>query len=58
MEIIIFNGTYNTSDYKVLKNYKSIKAAQNYLTKMGCKCEIYNGLQYTLQGKTFNVSIN
>lgn len=35
MEIAITTGTYNTSDYKVVKKYKSEKAALKFLKTIG-----------------------
>lgn len=35
MEIKITTGTYNTSDYRVVKEYKSEKAALKFLKTIG-----------------------
>lgn len=58
MEIKITTGTYNTSDYRVVKPYRSLKAAQNFVSSLGCKVDIYNGLQFSSAGKNYKVSIN
>jgi hypothetical protein len=58
MEIKITTGTYNTSDYKVVKEYKSLKSAQKFVSAIGYQSLIYNGLQFSSLGITYKVSIN
>lgn len=58
METIrITTGTYNTSDFRVVKEYKSRGAAQKFMNQMGCRSEIFNGLQFSKAGTNYTVSI-
>lgn len=58
MRIIITTGTYNTSDYKVVKEYKSLKSAQKFVSSLGYRAEIENGLQFNYSGIKYRVSIS
>jgi hypothetical protein len=53
----ITTGTYNTSDYRVVKEYKSLKCAQKFVSSLGYKAEIHNGLQFSSAGINYKVSI-
>ncbi len=57
MEIKITKGTHNTSDYVVVKNYKSLKSAQKFVSQLGYKSEIENGLRFNSAGIQYRVSI-
>lgn len=55
--IKITTGTYNTSDYRVLKNYSSEKAAIKYIRSLGYNGEMYNGLTFNNGGRKIKISI-
>jgi hypothetical protein len=58
MTIKITTGTYNTSDYKIVKEYKSEKAALKFANLIGFKGnEVYNN-SWSSSGRTYNMSIN
>jgi len=58
MEIQITTGTYNTSDYRVVKEYKSEKAAFKFLkTKQFPFDELFN-CDWNYFGKKYTLSIN
>lgn len=57
MQILITTGTYNTSDYRVVKNYKTLKAAQKFAESKGYKGEIFNRLTFTQAGTQYKVLI-
>lgn len=56
MEIRITAGTYNTSDFRVVREYKSVKAAQKFVSQLGYKGEIFSGLNFSNAGINYNVS--
>ena len=58
MEIQITTGTYQTSDYRIVKKYKGIKSAQKFVSKLGYKAEIHNGLRFSASGRNYEVLIN
>jgi hypothetical protein len=59
MEILITTGTPKTSDYTIIKKFKSRLWAENYAKNLGYKGgEIYNGLIFTHIGTTYKVYIN
>jgi hypothetical protein len=57
MEIKITTGTYNTSDYRVVKSYKSLKSAQKFVSSLGYKSEIESGLKFSSAGIKYKVDI-
>jgi hypothetical protein len=57
MEIIITTGTYKTSDYRVVKKYKSLKAAEKFVKAKGYKSPLHNGLQFSSYGISYTVSL-
>lgn len=55
--IRITTGTYNTSDYKVVKKYKSKRAALKFVQNIGYVfSELYNGT-WSHAGVSYNLSI-
>lgn len=58
MEIRITTGTYNTPDFRVVKEFKRIKSAQKYISSIGCKADIYNGLEFSQAGITYKITVN
>ena len=58
MNILITTGTYKTSDYRIVKNCKSAKAALKFAKSIGFKGdEIYN-TSWSNQGINYKISIN
>jgi len=57
MEIIITTGTYNTSDYRVVKEYKSQKCALKYLKTIGYAYNNLSNDSWTFRGTTYKLSI-
>lgn len=58
MEIKITSGTYNTSDYRVVKEYKSEKAALRFLKTIGYSYDKVSNDNWSFQGKNYKLSIN
>jgi len=58
MEIQITTGTYQNSDYTIVKKYKGIRSAQKFISSLGYKADIYNGLRFSAAGRNYEVSIN
>jgi hypothetical protein len=56
-EIKITTGTYNTSDYRVVKNYKSEKAALKFLKTIGYTYEGLDGCAWSHRGVNYTLSI-
>lgn len=57
MQILITTGTYNCKDYRVVKNYKTLKAAQRFAASKGYTGEIFNRLTFSSAGTTYKVNI-
>jgi hypothetical protein len=58
MTIKITTGTYNTSDYRIVKKYKNGKAALKFANSIGFKGDqVYNN-SWSSSGITYNMSIN
>jgi hypothetical protein len=58
MVIIITTGTYNTSDFRVVKEYKNKKVALKFLKTIGYA---YNDLRndtWNFNGKKYKLSID
>lgn len=57
MEIKITTGTYNTSDYRVVKEYKSEKAALKLLKTIGYAYYELSNDTWNFYGTTYKLSI-
>ena len=57
MEIKITTGTYSTSDYRVVKEYKSEKAALKFLKTIGYVYEKLSNDTWTNSGSKYRLSI-
>lgn len=57
MEIKITTGTYNTSDYRVVKEYKSEKAALKFLKTIGYADSELSNDTWTNSGSKYRLSI-
>jgi hypothetical protein len=58
MEILITKGTYNTKDYRVVKEYKKEKYALNFLKQIKYPhSELFN-FSWTYNGNKYHLSIN
>ena len=57
MEIKITTGTYNTSDYRVVKKYKSEKAALKFLKTIRYAYDELRNDSWTFHGKKYKLSI-
>jgi hypothetical protein len=55
--IRIATGTYNTSDYRVVKEYKSEKASLKYLKKIGYPYDEIANESWNYYGTKYTVSI-
>ena len=55
--IKITTGTYNTSDYKVIKEYKSSKLALKFLKTIGYAYNELNNCNWSFSGVNFKISI-
>jgi hypothetical protein len=58
MEIKITTGTYNTSDYRVVKAYKSEKFALKFLKTIGYDYDKLSNDTWNFYGKKYSLSIN
>lgn len=57
-QIRITTGTYNTSDFRIVKEYRSEKAAFKFLKTIGYKFDkIDQGDSWSYQGKNYKISI-
>ena len=57
MEIKIATGTYNTSDYRVVKEYKSEKAALKFLKTIGYAYDELSNDIWNFYGTKYKLSI-
>lgn len=57
MTIKITTGTYNTSDYSVVKEYKNRKSALNFLKSIGYVHDELMNTTWTLRGKKYSTRI-
>ncbi len=57
MEIKITTGTYNTSDYRVVKEYKSEKAAFKFLKTIGYAYDKLSNDTWNHFGTKYKLSI-
>lgn len=57
MEIKITTGTYNTSDYRVVKEYKSEKTALKFLKTIGYTYDELSNDTWNHNGVKYRVSI-
>lgn len=57
MEIKITTGTYNTSDYRVVKEYKSEKAALKFLKNIGYAYDELSNDTWNFNGTKYKLSI-
>jgi hypothetical protein len=57
MEIKITTGTYNTSDYRVVKEYKSEKAALKFLKTIGYAYDELSNDTWNFYGTKYTLSI-
>ena len=57
MEIKITTGTYNTSDYRVVKEYKSEKAALKFLKTIGYAYDELSNDTWNNFGTKYKLSI-
>jgi len=57
MEIKITTGTYNTSDYRVVKEYKSEKAALKFLKTIGYVYDELSNDTWNFYGTKYKLSI-
>jgi len=57
MEIKITTGTYNTSDYRVVKEYKSEKAALKFLKTIGYVYDELSNDTWSCRGTNYKLSI-
>ena len=57
MEIKITTGTYNTSDYRIVKEYKSEKAALKFLKTIGYAYDELSNDTWNYFGTKYKLSI-
>ena len=57
MEMKIITGTYNTSDYRVVKQYKSEKAALKFLKTIGYTYDELSNDTWNFYGTKYTLSI-
>ena len=58
MKILITIGTYNTSDYRVVKEYKSAKAALKFLKRIGYAYNEISSDSWNYFGTKYKLSVN
>lgn len=58
MNIQITTGTYNTSDFYVVKNYRREKTALKFLKKIGYAWDELFNASWSYRGKQFKLSIS
>jgi hypothetical protein len=57
--IFLTTGTYNTSDYRIIKSFKSETKAMSYLTRIGYKFDkIENNDKWTHQGQSYRLMVD
>ena len=57
MEIKITKGTYNTSDYVIVKQYKNKKSALKFLKTIGYAYDEVSNETWSYSGKQYKLSI-
>ena len=58
MKIKITTGTYNTGDYRIVKQYKNEKSALKFLKKIGYAYDDVTNETWSYSGKQYKLSIN
>ena len=58
MEIKITTGTYNTSDYRIVKQYKNEKSALKFLKTIGYTYNEVSNETWSCSGKQYKLSVN
>ena len=58
MEIKITTGTYNTSDYRVVKQYKNKNSALKFLKTIGYFYDELSNDNWNFMGTKFAISID
>ena len=58
MKIKITTGTYNTSDYRIVKQYKNEKSALKFLKTIGYTYDQVSNETWSYNGKQYKLSIN
>ena len=58
MEIKITKGTYNTSDYRIVKQYKNEKSALKFLKTIGYAYDEISNETWNYCGEKYKLSIN
>ena len=58
MEIKITTGNYNTSDYRIVKQYKNEKSALKFLKTIGYTYDEVSNETWSYSGKKYKLSIN
>lgn len=57
IKIKITTGTYNTSDYRVVKEYRSEKAALKFLKSIGYAYDEVSSDSWNFHGKKYTVRV-
>ena len=58
MKIKITTGTYNTSNYRIVKQYKNEKSALKFLKTIGYTYDQVSNETWSYAGKQYKLSIN
>lgn len=58
MEVLIYTGTYNTKDYRVIKRYKNHNKALKRAQSFGYPYSELFSTTWTCGGKKITISIN
>ena len=58
MEIKITTGTYKTSDYRIVKQYKNEKSALKFLKTIGYAYDDVTNETWSYSGKQYKLSVN
>ena len=58
MEIKITTGSYNTSNYRIVKKYKNEKSALKFLKTIGYAYDDISNETWSYNGKEYKLSIN
>ena len=58
MKIKITTGTYNTSDYRIVKQYKNEKSALKFLKTIGYAYDDVSNETWSFYGKQYKLSVN
>ena len=58
MEIKITTGTYNTSDYRIVKQYKNEKSALKFLKTIGYAYDNVSNETWSCSGKQYKLYIS